>query len=74
MNMQTWIIVISVIGVALAAILALSIRIVKQGTAVIVERLGKYHRTLGTGLRFIVPFIDRALPMISLKSFSKSPS
>ena len=67
MNMQTWIIVISVIGVALAIILALSIRIVKQGTAVIVERLGKYHRTLGTGLRFIVPFIDRALPMISLK-------
>lgn len=67
MNMQTWIIVISVIGVALAVILALSIRIVKQGTAVIVERLGKYHRTLGTGLRFIVPFIDRALPMISLK-------
>lgn len=62
-----WLIVIVVIGVALAIIFALSIRIVKQGTAVIVERLGKYHRTLGTGLRFIVPFIDRALPMITLK-------
>lgn len=62
-----WLIVIVVIGVSLAIIFALSIRIVKQGTAVIVERLGKYHRTLGTGLRFIVPFIDRALPMITLK-------
>ena len=65
--MEPWIIAIVVIGVALVVILALSIRIVKQGTAVIVERLGKYHRTLGTGLRFIMPFIDRALPMISLK-------
>ncbi len=65
--MEPWIIAIIVIGVALVVILALSIRIVKQGTAVIVERLGKYHRTLGTGLRFIMPFIDRALPMISLK-------
>ena len=65
--MQPWLIAIIVIGAALAIIFALSIRIVKQGTAVIVERLGKYYKTLGTGLRFIVPFIDRALPPISLK-------
>jgi len=67
MEMEPWIIAIIIIGVALVIILALSIRIVKQGTAIVVERLGKYHRTLGTGLRFIVPFIDRTLPMISLK-------
>ena len=67
MEMEPWVIAVIVIGIALVVILALSVRIVKQGTAVIVERLGKYHRTLGTGLRFIVPFIDRALPMISLK-------
>lgn len=62
-----WLIAIIVVGVALIIILSLSIRIVKQGTAVIVERLGKYYKTLGTGMRFIVPFIDRALPPISLK-------
>jgi len=67
MDLKPWLIAAVIIGVALVIIFALSIRIVKQGTAVIVERLGKYHRTLGTGLRFIVPFIDRALPMISLK-------
>ena len=67
MNLQPWVIALLVIGAAVVLILALSIRIVKQGTAVVVERLGKYHRTLGTGLRFVVPFIDRALPMISLK-------
>jgi len=65
--MTPWLIAIIVVGVALVIILSLSIRIVKQGTAVIVERLGKYYKTLGTGMRFIVPFIDRALPPISLK-------
>ena len=65
--MEPWLIAIIVIGVAAAIILSLSIRIVKQGSAVIVERLGKYHKTLGTGMRFIVPFIDRALMPISLK-------
>ena len=65
--MTPWLIAIIVIGVALVIIFSLSIRIVKQGTAVIVERLGKYYKTLGTGMRFIFPFIDRALPPISLK-------
>ncbi len=65
--MEPWLIAIIIIGLALAVIFALSIRIVKQGTAVIVERLGKYYKTLGTGMRFIMPFIDRALPPISLK-------
>ncbi len=67
MTFTPWLIAIIVIGVAAVIIFSLSIRIVKQGTAVIVERLGKYHKTLGTGMRFIVPFIDRALPAISLK-------
>lgn len=65
--MKPWLIAIILIGIALGVILSLSIRIVKQGTAVIVERLGKYYKTLGTGMRFIMPFIDRALPPISLK-------
>ncbi len=67
MTMTPWLIAIIVVGIAAVIIFSLSIRIVKQGTAVIVERLGKYHKTLGTGMRFIVPFIDRALPPISLK-------
>lgn len=65
--MQPWLIAIIVIGVAVLIVAALSIRIVKQGTAVIVERLGKYHKTLGTGMKFVIPLFDRALPAISLK-------
>lgn len=35
-----------------------SVRIVNQGNEVLVERLGRFHRKLGPGLNFIVPFLD----------------
>ena len=60
-------IVFGVIGVLVLIIAVASIRIVAQSTAVIVERLGKYHRTMETGFRMIVPFIDRTSPPINLK-------
>ena len=60
-------IIIASIAVLFLVILALSIRIVKQSTAIIVERLGKYQKTLDTGIHFVLPFFDRALPPISLK-------
>ena len=56
-----------VIAVVLVILFALSVRIVRQSNAVIVEGLGKYHRTLDTGIRFILPIFDRTLPAISLK-------
>ncbi|MFV8401040.1 SPFH domain-containing protein [Mycoplasma sp. 005V] len=36
-----------------------SIVIVQETNFVIVQRLGKYHKTLGKGLHFIIPFLDR---------------
>ena len=36
------------------------IRLVPQAYAAIVERLGRYDRTLGPGLSLTIPFIDRA--------------
>ena len=37
--------------------------IVQQSQTVIIERLGKYYRTLGSGVNIIIPFIDRPRPM-----------
>ena len=37
--------------------------IVQQSQTVIVERLGKYYRTLSSGVNIIIPFIDRPRPM-----------
>lgn len=59
-----WIIIILAVVLIL---FILSIRIVYQSTAVVVERLGKYHKTLETGVHFILPIFDRTLPAISLK-------
>ena len=44
-----------------------AVKIVPQKQAWIVERLGKYHRTLHAGLHFIVPFIDSIRAKVSLK-------
>ena len=60
--------IIAIVLVVVAIIiLATSIRIVRQATGVVVERLGKYHKTLETGVHFILPLFDRTLPAISLK-------
>src|SRR5438477_13072125 len=44
-----------------------SIRIVPQARAGIVERLGRYQRTLNPGLALLVPFVDRLRPLIDLR-------
>ena len=44
-----------------------TIKIVPQQNAMVVERLGKYDRTLTPGLKFVVPFIERVAYKHSLK-------
>lgn len=56
-----------VIGVVFVLILTTCLKIVRQSTAVVVERLGKFHRTLDTGVHFILPFFDKASDPINLK-------
>ncbi|MBQ7602627.1 MAG: SPFH/Band 7/PHB domain protein [Clostridia bacterium] len=64
----TAIIVIVALLLLAIAIFGLSLKIVRQSTAVVIERLGKFHKVLDTGIHFIVPFFDRpAGNPISLK-------
>ena len=66
--MNPFFIVLIVLAVVIFIILVSSIKVVRQSTAIVVERLGKFHRLLGTGVHFIVPFIDRRVGgAISLK-------
>jgi len=44
-----------------------TINVVPQQNAWVVERLGKYHATLGPGLNIVLPFIDRVAYKHSLK-------
>jgi regulator of protease activity HflC (stomatin/prohibitin superfamily) len=66
-GLQIAMIVVAVIGGALILMGLSGFRQVKQGTALIVQRLGKYRKTLDTGLRWVFPFVDKTLPAISLK-------
>src|SRR5438067_1655512 len=70
-------IVIAVVALFVIFMLARTIRIVPQANAGIVERLGRFHRTLSPGLAIVVPFIDRLRPLIDLReqvvSFKPQP-
>ena len=60
-------IVLAVIALAVIIIIARNIKIVPQAHAFVIERLGAYHQTWGTGLHLKVPFIDRISKRVSLK-------
>ena len=48
-----------VIIALVVAILTASIKLIPQGEAAVIERLGRYTRTASGGLTFLVPYIDR---------------
>ncbi|WP_411733889.1 SPFH domain-containing protein [Paeniglutamicibacter sp.] len=60
-------VVLVVLAIFVIIVLLRSVRIVPQARAGIVERLGKYHRTLLPGLTILIPFVDRLLPMLDLR-------
>ena len=65
--MPGWGIALVVIGVIVLVALGFSVKIVRQANAVVVERLGKYLKTLDTGVHLVIPFFDRCSRPISLK-------
>jgi regulator of protease activity HflC (stomatin/prohibitin superfamily) len=60
-------IIVLVVLLLVLAVLARTIRIVPQARAGVVERLGRYHRTLSAGLSILVPFVDKLRPLIDLR-------
>lgn len=44
-----------------------AVRIIPQSKAGVVERLGRYHRTLSPGLALVVPYVDRVRPLIDMR-------
>ena len=63
-------ILLIIIGVVLLCSLLVAtrtIKIIPQARAGVVERLGRYHRTLAPGLTLVSPFIDRVRPLVDLR-------
>ncbi|WP_225219064.1 SPFH domain-containing protein [Arthrobacter gallicola] len=66
-NTIVLLIVLAVLVIFVLVVLVKSIRIIPQARAGVVERLGKYLRTLNPGLNILIPFVDRLLPLLDLR-------
>ena len=65
--MTAGLIVLVVVAAMVLIIAARTVRIIPQARAGVVERLGRYSRTLTPGLTIVVPFMDRVKPLIDLR-------
>jgi regulator of protease activity HflC (stomatin/prohibitin superfamily) len=74
--MVVWI-VLAIVLLLVIVTLMRTIRIVPQARAGVVERFGRYSRTLTPGLALVVPFVDRVRPLLDLReqvvSFQPQP-
>lgn len=60
-------IIVLIIAIFVLVTLFRAIRIIPQARAGVVERLGRYHKTLMPGLNVVVPFIDKVRPLIDMR-------
>ena len=61
------IVLLVVIAIFVIVVVFRSIRINPQAYTGVVERLGRYQRTLSPGLNLLVPFIDRLRPLVDMR-------
>ena len=60
-------IIIAALAIAVLAIIAKHIHVVKQSHAYVIERLGAFRAVWGVGFHILTPFIDRIAKKVSLK-------
>jgi len=60
--------IVAIVVAAIAVVLVAStVKVVPQAHARIVERLGRYHRTLNAGLAFVIPVVDKVRARVDLR-------
>jgi regulator of protease activity HflC (stomatin/prohibitin superfamily) len=62
-----WVIAVLVFAIFVIVAIAKSIVVVRQTQAYIVERLGRYSRTMDAGLHFLIPFVDKVRHKVDLR-------
>ena len=60
-----------IILIIILVLVILGIKVIPQSEAKVVERLGSYNATLGTGPHYVIPFIDRVANTVTLKEIVK---
>src|SRR5699024_12654250 len=61
------IVVLGILVIFVIVALARAIRIVPQATAILIERFGRYKKTLQAGLNFLVYFVDKVRSGVDLR-------
>ncbi|WP_225214358.1 SPFH domain-containing protein [Cellulomonas avistercoris] len=61
------ILVLVLVLIFVVVALVRAVRIVPQAVAIIVERLGRYNKTLDAGLHLLIPFVDRVRASVDLR-------
>jgi len=62
--MNPTIVILIILAIFVIIFAAAGIRIIQQSQTMIIERLGKYHRTLTSGINIIIPIIDQPRKII----------
>jgi regulator of protease activity HflC (stomatin/prohibitin superfamily) len=65
--MTAGLVVLLVLAFIVLLVVGKTVRIIPQARASVVERLGRFNRTLEPGLAVVVPFVDRVRPLIDLR-------
>ena len=60
-------IIVALVILFVVIVLVRAVRIVPQATALLIERLGRYSRTLDAGLHLLIPFVDRVRAGVDLR-------
>ena len=60
-----------VVLIIIVIVVVAGVKIISQSKAYVVERLGAYHRTMQTGLHYVVPILDHVACVVSLKEMVK---
>ena len=56
-----------IVFIFLVVLMFSCLKVVPQATEYVIERLGKYQKTWGAGLHFLIPIIDRVSKRVTLK-------
>lgn len=71
-------VVFGIVATVVVVMAARTIKIVPAAHVAIVERFGRYHRTVGPGIVFIVPVVEKTLPYTDLRdqavSYEREPA
>ena len=59
--------IVSIFVILIIVTVALGVRMVPQGNKYVIQRLGKFHKTLGPGLNIIIPYIDTVAYKLTTK-------